>query len=642
MLRRANKIITINHNLASRRLTATYPAVSTAAVVPSLQQQQCGGGGRRSFAAAATSREKRALTEQQVKGTGGGTARTTKASTPPPPPTTPPASSGGGGGGGGSMVPMLAVLAVAGGGGAAYYFDVFGGSSSPSGDESKQQKEEEKRQKKNPVTVVEADVVETTKDDGTVQEEVVVTEETVSGGELKDAAAVVVSTEQEAEVVEQAAPVVVVEEPKTESPAPVTTTAAAAVASEPAPLSSSSLDESKIMETLNELKAQLDAKTDKALTEAHRELAKLSTLDMDDLESMTPTQLKVRLVQMAKDMDEQAKWEAVRLQEFLALKEREVEDKYLLVIKKLRRESEDLMDEKLAKQKKELQAQLEAALKEQQASSDAFLESSLKIQEQQYEEEKAAYERKVEESTSAKYEELFGKSMAEAKQAMNAKMDQKVKQMETLSKKLADLELALQSTKDFHAGSVQAHRITAAAIALSEKLDSGEPASAAVNALKAVASDNVVVSSAAESIPETVSTTGLSTLQELQTLFEEEVYPRCRRASNIPEGQSGLEGQILGTVFSTLKYPPTPDDPAPESEKDASEYVLARARRHVQLGELEDAATEMSKLSGQVAFVAKDWENRVNDRVAVDKAMKVIRMELALANESLSNTPVIN
>jgi hypothetical protein len=214
--------------------------------------------------------------------------------------------------------------------------------------------------------------------------------------------------------------------------------------------------------------------------------------------------------------------------------------------------------------------------------------------------------------------------------------------MESLSKKLADLEFALQSTKDFQAGSVQAHRITAAAIALSEKLESGEPASAAINALKAVATDNVVVSSAVESIPESVSTTGLSTLQELQTTFEEEVYPRCRRASNIPEGQAGLEGQILGAIFSTLKYPPAPDDPAPESEKDASEYVLARARRHVQLGELDDAANEMAKLNGMVAFVAKDWESRVKDRVAVDKAMKVIRMELALANESLSNTPVVN
>jgi hypothetical protein len=316
--------------------------------------------------------------------------------------------------------------------------------------------------------------------------------------------------------------------------------------------------------------------------------------------------------------------------------------RYLLVIKKLRREAEDLMDEKLAKQKKELQAQAEEALKEQQASSDAFVESSLKIQEQHHEEEKAAYEKKVEEAMSAKYEELFGKSMAETKQAIAVKMDQKVKQMEALSKKLSDLEFALQSTKDFQAGSVQAHRITAAAIALTEKLESGEPASAAVNALKAVATDNVVVSSAVETIPESVSTTGLSTLQELQTTFEEEVYPRCRRASNVPQGQSGLEGQILGAVFSTLKYPPAPDDPAPESEKDASEYVLARARRHVQLGELEDAATEISKLHGQVAFVAKDWEARVKDRVAVDKAMKVIRMELALANESLSNTPVVN
>lgn len=299
------------------------------------------------------------------------------------------------------------------------------------------------------------------------------------------------------------------------------------------------------------------------------------------------------------------------------------------------------MDAKLAQQRKELQAQAEEDLKAQQESSDAFAESSLKIQEQQFEEERAAYEKKVEEAMNAKYEELFGKSLAEAKQAMVVKMEEKVKQMEALSKKLSDLEFALQSTKDFQAGSVQAHRITAAAIALSEKLDSGEAAGAAVNALKAVASENVVVSSAVDALPPSVTTTGLSTLQELQMRFEEEVYPQCRRATNIPDGQSGLEGQILGALFSTLKYPPAPDDPAPESEKDASEYVLSRARRHVQLGKLEEAVSEISKLKGQAAFVAKDWEGWAKDRVAVEKAMKVIHMELALANETLSNTPVI-
>jgi hypothetical protein len=32
---------------------------------------------------------------------------------------------------------------------------------------------------------------------------------------------------------------------------------------------------------------------------------------------------------MTKDMEERTKWEAVRLKEFLAMKEKEVEDKYV-------------------------------------------------------------------------------------------------------------------------------------------------------------------------------------------------------------------------------------------------------------------------------------------------------------------------
>jgi hypothetical protein len=306
------------------------------------------------------------------------------------------------------------------------------------------------------------------------------------------------------------------------------------------------------------------------------------------------------------------------------------------MVKKLRMEAENMMDERLAEQKKLLTKQAEEALTEQQRNSDAFIESSLKIQEQTFNEEREAFEKKTEEAMNAKYEELYGKMLAKTKEEFAAKLDQKVKQIESLSKKLSDLESALKSSQDFKAGSVQAHRITAAALALAEKLDSGEPAGAAINTIMAVASDNAVVSSAVGALPPSVGAKGVLTLQEIQTSFEEGVYPQCRRAANVPAGQSGLEGQIMGMLFSKLKYPPGPDDPAPESEKDAEDYVLARARKHVQLGELEDAVKEMDKLTGQASFVAKDWEESVKARVAVEKALKVIRMECALANESLA------
>jgi hypothetical protein len=219
-------------------------------------------------------------------------------------------------------------------------------------------------------------------------------------------------------------------------------------------------------------------------------------------------------------------------------------------------------------------------------------------------------------------------------------MKQRVYQMEELSKKLTELEVSLKTSQDFKVGSLEAHKITAAAIALMEKLESGDPAGAAVRALEAVASDNAVVSAAVKSFPPSVSLSGVSTLQELQTAFEETIYPQCRKAANIPPGLNGLEGQLVGSVFSFLRIPPRPQEAAPEEEKDASEYVLARIKRHVQMGELEEAARESKKLEGMVAFTAKDWESKARDRVAVEKILKVIRMECALANENLSQATV--
>jgi hypothetical protein len=62
----------------------------------------------------------------------------------------------------------------------------------------------------------------------------------------------------------------------------------------------------------------------------------------------------------------------------------------------------------------------------------------------------------------------------------------------------------------------------------------------------------------------------------------------------------------------------------------------------VQLGELEEAVAEMDKLKGQASFTAKDWEESVKARVAVEKALKVIKLECALANESLAQASEVS
>lgn len=56
----------------------------------------------------------------------------------------------------------------------------------------------------------------------------------------------------------------------------------------------------------------------------------------------------------------------------------------------------------------------------------------------------------------------------------------------------------------------------------------------------------------------------------------------------------------------------------------------------MKLGELEESVSELDKLKGQAAFTVRDWKSAAMDRIAVEKALKVIKMECALLNKNMS------
>jgi hypothetical protein len=117
-------------------------------------------------------------------------------------------------------------------------------------------------------------------------------------------------------------------------------------------------------------------------------------------------------------------------------------------------EAKILMEQQSREQSNSLTSHAEAALKEKETALQSIIDNSLQIQEQQYNKEKAGFEKRTEEAMNGKYKELFGKSLAQAKQEFAKQMEQKVQQMEALTKKLSDLEFALASSKDFQSGSV--------------------------------------------------------------------------------------------------------------------------------------------------------------------------------------------
>ena len=338
---------------------------------------------RRCFAA--TSREKRSLNSKQIKGEASRTATATAAKTQKTTTSTsnntaaadaaaPGNVSGGGGAGTGAV---LGLLAIGGGGAAAaYYNDIL-----PDllGDSPPKQQNDSTEKEKTPPQAVAAVVKEKTppqavaavvkkKEDTknadkkttmSVEQilpakEVEELKEIIAEASVEEPPPAAVIAEVVTEEVDSVVPAMIAAEKKaakkkakkekallatvTEENSAVATPAAMAT-TEPQttiavkssiPTSSSSLDGSKIMAEIEELKKELHKQSDKALTEAHTELAKLTSMDVmsQELDFMTSSQLKVRLVQMAKDLEERTKWEAVRLQEFMSMKEKEVEDRY--------------------------------------------------------------------------------------------------------------------------------------------------------------------------------------------------------------------------------------------------------------------------------------------------------------------------
>ena len=307
--------------------------------------------------------------------------------------------------------------------------------------------------------------------------------------------------------------------------------------------------------------------------------------------------------------------------------------RYMEILQKQRLELEDLMAKRLREQQSEFSDRLHKAVQEKESSIQTVLNTALEAQKAEHEADMKAFEEVTKAELQAKLEDEYAEKITEITEQTAQDMQQKAATLTSLTEKLSELESALEASKSNKEGSLKAHRVSAASLALAEKLESNQGVEIELKALKAAASPDGVIATALRTIPEAAND-GVPTLSDLQARFGA-VHKKGRQAALVPAGRPGLEGQLAGMVFAAMKYPPRPDDPAPEADKDNAEYVLARAKQYVELGQLERAVEQLEKLQGQPAFTVADWKKDAMTRIALEKALKVIKMECALLNESM-------
>lgn len=94
----------------------------------------------------------------------------------------------------------------------------------------------------------------------------------------------------------------------------------------------SSIDDATMTEkAISKLQGTQTEETAAALLESHQSAwSSMDASSFANLDSLNNAQLKTRVVQLAAEMKDRTKWEAVRLKEFLAMKEKEMANQYVI------------------------------------------------------------------------------------------------------------------------------------------------------------------------------------------------------------------------------------------------------------------------------------------------------------------------
>ncbi len=438
---------------------------------------------------------------------------------------------GGGGGGGGILLPLLALTGV--GVGAAYYADAIPADYLPDalrtsrGDDDadavktppkKRGGDEGISKEKHLREVVEEVMTKREKD---ANDAVVVATPDLPAGGTTEATVLPPTKDEEEEVM-----VVVENPPEVEAASSAAVLggkdALDSVYPTPTPESSSSPPR-MVADAISELRSTTTPRNSRTMEAANAAFrADLDGLSeyLDDVDGLSAPQLRARIVQLDAEMRNRTRWEASRLKEFLTMKEKEMEGRYMEILQSQRLEFEDMLARRMREQEDVITRHANAALAAKEEGIQGLMKAASDAREKEMEDALAKETRVIAEGFELDYQQRLQDEIARMKQAHAVELDGYISKMTNLRDKLNELEGRLEVSRAYESGSKMAHRVSAAALALANKLEAGEAAAVELAALEGAAGDGAVIASAVGMIPRSANR-GVPTLADLQATFDE-------------------------------------------------------------------------------------------------------------------------
>jgi hypothetical protein len=296
-----------------------------------------------------------------------------------------------------------------------------------------------------------------------------------------------------------------------------------------------------------ELQSKSQSETSAALSAATSTLRNdLDQTFLADLDTLSPTQLRTRLIQLVAEMSDRTKWEAIRIQEFTSLKEKELGEKYLEIVQKQRLEYEDLLAKRIREAEDAITRQANEALRAKEEGVQNLLMGMREGREKEVADSVRLEVGKIRGDLELEYQSRLQNELAEAKAMHVAELEKYMSSINSMASQLSELETRLQISKAYESGSKKAHAVSAAALALANKLEAGESVEVEVAALRgATAGEEGVIAGAVKMIPGSVERgMGVPTVGELQVAFDRS-YKKGREVSCVFRLLSGLRVLVL-------------------------------------------------------------------------------------------------
>lgn len=158
--------------------------------------------------------------------------------------------------------------------------------------------------------------------------------------------------------------------------------------------------------------------------------------------------------------------------------------RYMELMQKQRLELEALLAQKLRQQEDALVKQANAVIQEKDNGAEAVIKSAIESQQAQLNEQLKSERERMEQEFNSHYEQEYAAAIAEKKGEFATELQEKLQAVESLSKTVEQLKSALSVSRSYESGSLKAHRVSAAALALAEKLETSSGAAPELAALE--------------------------------------------------------------------------------------------------------------------------------------------------------------